>query len=225
MTMRKIVRIDQERCNGCGECLPNCAEGALQIIDGKAQLIRDEYCDGLGACLGHCPQDAISIIERKADSFNHDAVQRHLADQKPQIQPTSAPHALETKQNKFSYPKSTLEQWPIQLKLVHVEAPFFQDSDLLVLADCVPVAYPYLHERLLKGRAVIIGCPKFDDTQYYIEKLSNIFRRNTIKSVLVAHMEVPCCAGLRWIVNQAVTASGKDIPIKQLVITIKGEIK
>jgi NAD-dependent dihydropyrimidine dehydrogenase PreA subunit len=225
MTIRKIVRIDEERCNGCGECLPNCAEGALQIIDGKAQLMRDEYCDGLGACLGHCPQDAISIIERKADSFNHSAVQRHLADQKLQKQSSQPNLSIKTKHKQSSFEESTLEHWPIQLKLVPIEASFFQDADLLVLADCVPVAYPNLHEQLLKGRAVTIGCPKFDDAQYYIKKLGDILRRNTVKSVLVAHMEVPCCAGLSWIVTQAVQASGKQIPIKQLVISIKGEIK
>lgn len=225
MTIRKIIRIDKERCNGCGECLPNCAEGALQIIDGKAQLMRDEYCDGLGACLGHCPQDAINIIEREAETYNHNAVQRHLAHQKRQQQNAKIILPPETKQKNTRIEKSALEQWPIQLNLVPIEAPFFQDTDLLILADCVSVAYPNLHERLLKGRAVIIGCPKFDDARHYVEKLGEILRRHTIKSILIAHMEVPCCSGLNWIVKQAVATAGKQIPIKQLVITIKGEIK
>ncbi|MGD8566055.1 MAG: 4Fe-4S binding protein [Candidatus Bathyarchaeota archaeon] len=210
MVIRKIVQIDEELCDGCGKCIPNCAEGALQIIDGKARIIKDTYCDGLGACLGHCPNDAITIIEREADVFDEEAVKDHL-----------------TKQNKQKKDlrTSSLLQWPVQLNLVPVEAPFYQDADLLVVADCVPVAYSNLHNSLLKGKKIFIGCPKFDDAKNYAYKLGEILKRNKIKSITTAHMEVPCCSGLKWFVDKAVEVSGKQIPVKHHVITIKGEMK
>ena len=227
MVTRKIIQIDEELCNGCGQCIPNCAEGALQIVNGKAKLLRDDYCDGLGACLGHCPQEAISIIERQANPFDEKAVHVHLAHKeksthksRPRFNQSSKENTSQTRTE-----KSALKNWPIQLTLLPLEAAFLNNRELLIMADCVPVAYPDLHSNLLKGRAVIIGCPKFDDVQSYIEKLGEIFKRNDVKSIILAHMEVPCCSGLAWIVNRAVEHSGKTIPIKRQIITIKGEIK
>ena len=235
--------IDEEKCNGCGLCIPNCAEGALQIIDGKAKLVSDKFCDGLGACLGHCPQDAITVIERKADDFDEKAVELHLHKKKeatPEPKPQPAPLFTGCPSSRPMHFKvqesrdeigavtpsiSMLSQWPVQLKLVPVNAPYFQDADLLVAADCVPFAYPNFHQDFLKGKAVVVGCPKLDDIQYYKEKLTEIFRTNSIKSITVPYMEVPCCFGLVKATEDAMAASGKKIPLKKIKISIRGEIK
>jgi Pyruvate/2-oxoacid:ferredoxin oxidoreductase delta subunit len=243
MVTRKIVRIDEERCNGCGLCIPNCAEGALQIVNGKARLVSDKFCDGLGACLGHCPQDAIAVIEREADDFDEKAVEafldkKHEAKAEPQPKPqpvfagcpSSKPihfkvHEPTTATNQGAPSVSLLSQWPVQLILVPVNAPYFQDADLLVAADCVPFAYPDFHQDFLKGKAVVVGCPKLDDIQYYREKLTEIFKANSIKSVTVPYMEVPCCFGLVKATEDAIAASGKKIPFKKVKIGLRGEIK
>ncbi|MBM4339911.1 MAG: 4Fe-4S ferredoxin [Deltaproteobacteria bacterium] len=243
MSTRKIVKIDEEKCNGCGLCIPNCAEGALQIIDGKAKLITDKFCDGLGACLGHCPEDAIKIIEREAEEFDEKAVEVHLHKQQEappaqgsQIDPHSG-GCPSSRSMQFHIPKSEAEpslkkattsqltHWPVQLKLVPEDAPYFKDADLLIAADCVPFAYPDFHQDFLKGKAVVVGCPKLDDIQLYREKLIAIFKANTIKSVSVPFMEVPCCFGLVKATEDAIEASGKDIPYKKVKIGIRGEIK
>lgn len=239
MATRKIVRIDEGKCNGCGLCIPNCAEGAIQIVDGKAKLVSDKFCDGLGACLGHCPEDAITIIEREAEDFDEQAVEAFLHAQKksqaqPQFQFSGCPSS---KAMQFEAPRtvaatgrtasspSELTQWPVQLKLVPVNAPYFENADLLIAADCVPFAYPDFHRDFLKGRAVVVGCPKLDDIQLYREKLAAIFRENSIKSVTVPFMEVPCCFGLVKATEDAIEASGKSIPFKKVRIGIRGEIK
>jgi len=242
MATRKIVLIDEEKCNGCGLCIPNCAEGALQIIDGKAKLVSEKFCDGLGACLGHCPEDAITVIEREAEEFDEKAVEVHLHKQKeaqPQSKPQPAPTFTGCPSSRamhFKVPEaeerassttpsvSQLTQWPVQLKLVPIDAPYFQDADLLVAADCVPFSYPNFHQDFLKGKAVVVGCPKLDDIQYYKEKLTEIFKENSIKSVTVPYMEVPCCFGLVKAVEDAMKASGKNIPIKKVKIGIRGDI-
>jgi NAD-dependent dihydropyrimidine dehydrogenase PreA subunit len=256
MTTRKIVKIDEEECNGCGLCIPNCAEGALQIIDGKAKLISEKFCDGLGACLGHCPQDAIIITEREADQFDEKAVEAYLHEQK-EAQSKPKPHSASSEPSPQPQPKpqpsftgcpssgamqfkviepqtesgssqpsvSMLSHWPVQLKLVPVNAPYFADADLLVAADCVPFAYPNFHHDFLKGKAVVVGCPKLDDIQFYIEKLTEIFKLNSIKSITVPYMEVPCCSGLVRATEEAIKASGKDIPLKKVKIGIQGDIK
>jgi Pyruvate/2-oxoacid:ferredoxin oxidoreductase delta subunit len=249
MATRKIVRIDEERCNGCGLCIPNCAEGALQIVDGKAKLISDKFCDGLGACLGHCPQDAIIISEREAEEFDERAVELHLHEEKgPERKakveartvthpsmlhggcPSSRPMQFKTadpgKEEDTVRPSvSMLTHWPVQLKLVPVDAPYFKDADLLVAADCVPVACPDFHRRFLKGRTVVVGCPKLDDLRYYREKLAEIFKNNSIKTVTVLYMEVPCCLGLVKATEEAMKASGKNIPISRVRIGTQGEIQ
>jgi len=233
MVVRNIVQIDEELCNGCGQCIPNCAEGALQIVDGKARIVKEMYCDGLGACLGHCPEDAITIIEREADPFDEEAVHAHLAGQEAHQAtqetlacgcPSTVVQNLEATVPAPTIGGSALRQWPVQLNLVPLEAPFFDDADLLVMADCVPVAYPNLHASLLPGRTVVIGCPKFDDARGYAEKLGEILKRNDVRSVTIAHMEVPCCSGLNWVVEKAVAASGKQIPVRRHVITVRGEM-
>ena len=241
MATRKIVRIDEEKCNGCGLCIPNCAEGALKIVDGKAKLISEKFCDGLGACLGNCPQDAIAVIEREAEDLDEKAVKAFLHKKqgtKPEPQPApvftgcpssrtmhfKAPESrTESLSNKPSV--SMLSQWPVQLKLVPINAPYFQDADLLIAADCVPFAYPNFHQDFLKGKTVVVGCPKLDDIQYYREKLTEIFKTNSIKSVTLPYMEVPCCFGLVKATEEAIAASGKNIPLKKVKIGIRGEIQ
>jgi Pyruvate/2-oxoacid:ferredoxin oxidoreductase delta subunit len=241
MATRKIVTIDEEKCTGCGLCIPNCAEGALQIVDGKAKLVSEKFCDGLGACLGHCPEDAITVIEREAEEFDEKAVDVHLDKQK-EAQPKPQPAPVfggcpSSRAMHFKVPEakgiassatssvSQLTQWPVQLKLVPINAPYFQDADFLIAADCVPFAYPNFHQDFLKGRAVVVGCPKLDDIQYYREKLTEIFKANSIKSITVPYMEVPCCFGLVKATEDAIAASGKNIPLKKVKIGIHGDIK
>jgi len=203
MVSRRIVSINEALCDGCGNCIPQCAEGALQIVKGKARIVKEGYCDGLGACLGRCPQGAISIIEKETTPFDEKAIQKHLKE--IQIQPAKP-------------------QWPVQLNLVPVEASFLHKAHLLVAADCVPVALPSFHRTLLLGKTVVMGCPKFDDVGAYAEKLSQILRRNDVARVTIAHMEVPCCSGLWWVVDKAVHAVDKGIPVRRYVVTIAGEI-
>ena len=241
MATRKIVKIDEAKCNGCGLCIPNCAEGALQIVDGKAKLMSEKFCDGLGACLGRCPEDAITVIEREADDFDEKAVEVHLHRQK-QAQPKPQPAPVfagcpSSRAMHFKAPSaegvaspntssvSQLTQWPVQLKLVPINAPYFQDADLLIAADCIPFAYPDFHRDFLKGKAVVVGCPKLDDIQLYKEKLTEIFKANSIKSVTVPYMEVPCCFGLVKATEDAIAASGRNIPLKKVKIGIRGDIK
>ncbi|MFX1539181.1 MAG: ATP-binding protein [Promethearchaeota archaeon] len=230
MPIREIIEIDEEKCTGCGECIPNCAEGALQIIDGKAKLIRDDLCDGLGACLGHCPEDALRIIHREAPEFDEEAVEEHLAQMSP---PGCAScdmvvdgSALETAtQLEGEVVPLGQRQWPIALRLVPVQASFFKDADLLVAADCVPFAYPEFQQDLLPGKVLVYGCPKFDNAQGYVEKLTEIFRQNSIKRVTMVKMEVPCCSGLQRIVEIALSQSGKNIPVENVTIAVKGKRK
>jgi ferredoxin len=235
MAMRKIVQIDEQKCNGCGLCIPNCVEGALQIVEGKARLVTDKFCDGLGACLGHCPQDAITIIEREAETFDEKAVEHYLHDKKeaenPKVEPlfagcpSSKPmHFKPSKSPAVTGSGSELSHWPVQLKLVPVNAPYFQGADLLVVADCVPLAYANFHQDFLKGKAVVLGCPKLDDVQLYREKLTEIFKTNPIKSITVPFMEVPCCFGLVKAIEDALQASGKTIPLKKVKVGIRGDI-
>ena len=225
MGKRRIVNIDEEKCTGCGLCIPNCAEGALQIVNGKAKLVKDIYCDGLGACLGHCPEDAISIEEKDAKEFNEEATKKHLEEMK-KIEAKKLPCGCPGTAVKTLKPAgSELTNWPVQLKLVPVDAPYLKNADLLIAADCVGFSYPDFHQDLLKGKPLIICCPKLDEADMYIEKLSGLFKLNNLKSVTVAHMEVPCCFGLNHIVSEAMKLSGKKIPIKEITIGIQGDLK
>ena len=247
MTKRQIVHIDEEKCNGCGLCVPSCAEGAIQIIDGKAKLSADNLCDGLGACLGHCPMDAINIIEREADSFDEEAVEAHLKRSSESMKkelpimnlhghggcPGSLARAVnnEGKNSGVTVHSSDVEvkikpqltQWPVQLKLVPPTAPYLEGADLLVTADCVPFAYPDYHLELLKGKKVVIGCPKLDDVDSYTEKLIQMIKFNHFKSITVAFMEVPCCTGIVRVVEKAIADSGESIPFHKVRIGIEGE--
>ncbi len=229
------MEIDEEKCIGCGACIPNCAEGALKIIDGKARMVKDQYCDGLGKCLGHCPQGAITIIEREAEEFDAVAVHEYRESEKQaeEISPAcncgsthacSLPSEDEVTED-IPDQASALRQWPVQLNLVPIKGQLWEDADLLVMADCVAVSYPDLHKSLLKGRKVAIGCPKFDNGQHYVDKLTAILKQNNIRSMTVAIMEVPCCRGLDRIAELALEGSGKMIPTQKLVISVNGEVK
>jgi NAD-dependent dihydropyrimidine dehydrogenase PreA subunit len=246
--LRKIVKIDPDKCNGCGDCVPSCAEGAITIINGKAVLAADNLCDGLGACLGECPMGAITVEEREADEFDEAAVEKHLAAQgKPAPVHQHAPQPAAPHQHagggcpgsramSFAPPQTTasapvgsqqsqLAQWPVQLHLVSTTAPYFQGADLLITADCVPVAYAGYHEDFLKGKAVVMGCPKLDDNNFYTQKLTELFSKSEVRSITVLKMEVPCCGGIGMAAQQALAASGKQIPFKIVTIGIKGDIK
>jgi NAD-dependent dihydropyrimidine dehydrogenase PreA subunit len=248
---RDIVKIDEDKCNGCGLCVPACAEGAIRIIDGKARLLADNLCDGLGACLGHCPQDAILIEKRPAAEFDEEAVEKHLGLSGAQPAAHAAPaHQYQghggghghggggcpsARLMSFAEPKkdgaeeggtraSQLRQWPVQMHLVPPSAPFLKEADLLLAADCVPFAYADFHKDYLKDRALLIGCPKLDDGQAYLQKLTAILTQNDIRSLTVAHMEVPCCSGLIAIAKQALAACGKDIPLTTVKIGVQGGV-
>jgi len=243
---RKIIQIDEELCDGCGQCVPACEEGAIQIINGKARLVSEVYCDGLGACLGECPQGAIKVIEREARAFDEEAVKAHLEKQEKIQQVISEAKSAcssggcpgtqarilkkEPTEDHSSSARATeapsrLRQWPVQLHLVPPQAPFFADCDLLIAADCVLMAMGNFHEAMLKDKSVAMACPKLDDTGAYAEKLAAIFSLNNIRSITVAIMEVPCCRGLWMLVQQALTLSGCQIPVELAVISLQGEIK
>ena len=229
---RDIVHIDEEKCNGCGICIPSCAEGALQIIDGKARLVSDALCDGLGACLGECPQGAISVEKRPAEGFDHEAVEQMVKKNQSEHQPAACPGggcpgaAARNVDRAQARPESGIGEaplnWPVQMELLHPAAPYLQKSRLVLAADCTGFSSPGFHDILAGGKVLIIGCPKLDDTSAYLEKLTEILRRNEVLSIDVVIMEVPCCSGLWRLVNEAVSASGKDIPVTLTRRTIGG---
>ncbi|MBN2427907.1 MAG: 4Fe-4S binding protein [Deltaproteobacteria bacterium] len=241
-TLRKIVEIDEEKCDGCGLCVPSCAEGAIKIINGKAKLIAEKYCDGLGACLGECPRDAIHIVEREVDEFDEEAVKEHLQpqpahSQKPtETSPRGCPSAHIHSFNDQSVNKpllqpetsgkiaSALSHWPVQIRLVPPHAPFLKNADLLVAADCSPMAYGDFHRDLLAGKVVMMGCPKFDDIELYEERFRQIFSRAEVKSVTILVMEVPCCQGLPAIIKKALKDTGSNIPLEIITIGLQGKI-
>lgn len=251
---RLVVKIDEDKCDGCGLCVPSCAEGAIQIIDGKARLVGDNLCDGLGACLGHCPQDAITLEEREAEVFDEAAVEVHLAKVRPGAKPhghnahghgpEAHGHAAisggcpgaramslrpegekpEAGQGGSGPLRSELGQWPVQLALVPAAAPYLKGADLLVAADCVPLAYADFHRKFLKGKAVVIACPKLDETGPYVQKLADMIRLNDLNSVTVAVMEVPCCGGLVRLVQAAMQEAGMAVTARQVTVGIRGDI-
>jgi len=239
--IRKIIKIDEDLCNGCGNCVPACAEGALEIIDGKARVIADIYCDGLGACLGECPTGALTIEEREADEFDEQAVEEMLAEkEKAPAASTVLPMAaggcpsarMVQSFGSASAPapvagepvESALSHWPVQIMLVPPTAPFLKGADLLVLADCVPVAFPTLHRDFLQGKRVMLGCPKFDNAEAYIDKFAQICKQSGIRSITSVVMEVPCCAALPVIVQKGMQRSGVQIPLEEVVISVRGKI-
>lgn len=275
---RKIIEIDENKCNGCGLCIPNCPEGAIQIIDGKARLISDLFCDGLGACLGHCPEGAITITKRQAEEYDEkrvmdnvvkggeNVIKAHLEHLKAHGQDELYAQAQEylkeknivirkqKQQNIDAHPggrgcpgmkimdfknkkaqnlavdsritvNSELAQWPIQLKLLNPQAPYFNDADLVVAADCVPFSYANFHQKFLKGKTLIVFCPKLDDAyEDYVRKLAAVFKNNNVKSITIVHMEVPCCSGTVHIIEEALKQSGKNIVIKDYTVSLTGEL-
>ncbi len=255
MSIREIVKIDEEKCDGCGLCVPSCAEGAIQIVDGKAKLVSEVFCDGLGACLGECPLDAITIEEREADNFDESAVEQHLAGLKEDAaqngsKPSPAPphhgHAAEAGHppscpsavmRRFDQPAnasaandaptepSQLGHWPVQLMLVPPQAPFLKNQDVLVCADCVPFTVPDFHSRYLAGRAVLVGCPKLDNLEFYHEKLKAIFAEAAPRKVTVLRMEVPCCGGIAQVAVDARNEVAPEIPLEIHTIGIRGDIQ
>ena len=233
MALRNIVKIDEEKCDGCGQCVNACAEGAIRIINGKAKLISEIYCDGLGACIGHCPQDAITIEKREADQFDEEATKVHLAkEQKARQTDFVCPGMMDKKLREKSEPvvsnattvPSQLTHWPVQLNLVSPQAQCFADADLLLVADCVPFAMGDFHNKFLKEHRVVVGCPKLDNADFYIEKLAKILKNNKLNSLTVVHMEVPCCFVLTHIARQAVANSGIDIAFEDVTIGLDGNV-
>jgi ferredoxin len=237
---RKIIEIEEDRCNGCGQCITACAEGALRLVDGKARLVGDILCDGLGACIGECPTGALKIIEREAVEFDEEAVKRHHHEPGPaNLQntlttlPCGCPSSMTMTFDRDTGGEDTarcvkrpsmLGHWPVKLQLLSPRAPFLRDSDMLLLADCCGVASPNLHEALLKGRTVAIACPKLDDVDRHIARLSEILSQATPRTLTVVHMEVPCCTGLVHAAVKAVEIAGVDIPLRHVVIGRMGEI-
>ncbi len=246
MTRRKVVEIDQEKCDGCGQCVQACAEGAIQIVGGKARLVSDVYCDGLGACLGECPRDAITIIEREAEPFDEAAVHaRHAPGPSHADHPPAAcgcpgavvqelrlnmlpvgvsPTSHESKEPAAAGGTPALSHWPIQLHLVPPTAPFLRNAELFLVADCVPFACGEFHGHILRRRPIVIGCPKLDDGGAYVQKLADIFRQSALKSLTVVHMEVPCCTNLVRIAAEAVRLSGVAVPVTEITIARNGQI-
>ena len=208
---RKIVHIDENLCNGCGQCIPGCVEQALQIVEGKAKIVKDIYCDGLGACLGHCPQGAITIIEREAEAFDQEEVHKYINSQTVNT-PTDSSASVALQKS----------QWPIKIDLISPKAPFFENAHVLFVADCAPVVFKDF-QNMTRGKQVIIGCPKFNDAKAYAIKLSEILKLNNIIAITVVHMEVPCCTGLKWVVNKALEDSGKKVLTQEIEVKVGGE--
>lgn len=214
--IRKIIQIDEEKCNGCGACASACHEGAIGMVDGKAKLLRDDYCDGLGDCLPTCPTNAITFVEREAAQYDEAAVLENKRKQKMQQEKNAPQVPAQT--------ESQLAQWPCQIKLIPVTAPYLKGANLLIAADCTAYAYANMHRDFMKGRVTIVGCPKLDQVDYS-EKLTTIFSENDIQSVTIVPMEVPCCGGIEYAAKKALQESGKFIPWQVLTITIDGKIK
>lgn len=249
ITNRKIIRIDEEKCDGCGLCVPGCDEGALQIVDGKAKLVKEIFCDGLGACLGECPQGALTIEERPAEDFNPDAVRDHLESQGLPV-PDHMPSAEEvrgapvkrggcpgaqlkqmTPCGQANVPRkqsesegSNLSHWPVQLRLVPPSAPFLQNADVLLTADCVPVALPGYHADYVAGKVVLMGCPKFDNQMEYINKLAEMVVTANLNSITVMEMEVPCCSSMSVILDKAFEKAGRRVPVERIIVSLNGQV-
>lgn len=252
--LRNIIEIDEEKCDDCGMCVPSCAEGAIRIVDGKARLSAEKFCDGLGACLGECPRGAIRMVEKEVDAFDEKAAMEHVRSTKEKAAPAPAAHphggcpsarihsfgggCPSTRMHNFgagsTEPRgvspseapapSALTHWPVQIRLVPPHAPFLKNADLLVAADCTPMAYAGFHRDFLKGKVVMMGCPKFDDMTLYEERFRQIFAQAEVRSVTVLVMEVPCCQGLPALLKKVVKESGKNIPLEIVTVGLQGNI-
>ncbi len=251
---RKIIKIDEEKCNGCGLCVLSCAEGALQIVSGKARLVSENYCDGLGACIGECPQGALIIEEREAGGFDEEAVEHYLSQKQDEGEnmhfscpgqavrllgdekesgdvlacgcPSRTVTRFEAGQGEISEAEqheSLLTHWPVQLRLVPPSAPFLKNADLMLVADCVPFAYADLHRDIISGHAVLVACPKLDDYEEHLSRLTQIVKEAGLKSITAVHMEVPCCSGLVNLARQAIEKSGQRVPLNEMIISVRGK--
>lgn len=248
--LRKIIKIDDELCDGCGQCVPDCAEGSLKIINGKARLVADKLCDGLGACLGSCPTGALKIIEREADEFDEEAVEEFLAEEKKKgdatpetmdcgcasthiqsfkpAETTSAASPCQSANIPTLHAKQTesdseLTHWPVQIRLIPAHAPFLQNSNLLVAADCTAVAARNFQEKYLRGKTVMMGCPKFDDAESYVTKFADTLQTANLKSLTLLIMEVPCCSAMKVIIKKAIEKSGVKVPVEEVTISNRGQ--
>ena len=242
---RKLIKIDETKCDGCGLCVPACAEGALRIVDGKARLVADTYCDGLGACLGECPRGAIKIVEREADPFGNiagyaaeNAVPTRtqtpcstgcpgaaIRDLQLNVLPAAGPQMPQSSGRASAAGTPALSHWPVQLHLVPANAPFLRNADLFLVADCVPFACAGFHAEILRSRPVVIGCPKLDNAKAYVEKLAAMLTQSTVQSLTVVHMEVPCCTNLARIADQAIGLAGRQLLLHEITISLSGEIR
>jgi ferredoxin len=244
MAKRQVIKIDREKCDGCGLCVPSCAEGAIQIVDGKAQLLADKFCDGLGACLGECPQGALSIEAREAEEFvgpapGYEAPPATAHGARGPAPAPAAPPAPEpeafvcpgSRMQQFQRPAavpeggaSALAHWPVKLRLVAPKSPFLKDAKLLVAADCAPFAVGDFHARFLQGKAVVCGCPKFEEEEASVAKLTAILQENEVQEITIVNMEVPCCFGLVQVVRQAMEAAGKNPPVTICTLSTDGQV-
>lgn len=240
MPPRDIILIDEDKCDGCGLCIPSCPEGALAVVDGKARLVKESYCDGIGACVGECPQGAMTVVKREAPEFDEVGAQENMrkaemARKAAQFSspppfggcPGSRTMVIDRKEGPSKAPSgpmsSELTQWPVQLHLVSPHAPYFDGRELLIAADCVPFADPNFHQGLLKGRSLVVGCPKLDDVSSYASRIAEILKNNDIPKIIVAHMVVPCCMGIVVIAGEAVELAGKEIQVESVMIGIDGQ--
>lgn len=248
--VRNIIQIDEELCDGCGQCVPDCAEGSLKIIDGKVRLVADKLCDGLGACLGSCPTGALKVIKREADEFDEEAVEAYLEEEKkkaaspkastmdcgcasthiqsfkpaPPVGGSSCQSAnIPTQMPTAKTGDSALAHWPVQIRLIPANAPFLQNADLLVAADCTAVAARNFQQKYLEGKAVMMGCPKFDDAESYVQRFAEIISTCNLKSLTILIMEVPCCSAMNAIIQKAIERAGKSVPVEQITISTRGE--
>jgi NAD-dependent dihydropyrimidine dehydrogenase PreA subunit len=231
MVKRKVITIDGEKCTGCGKCVIACAEGAIEIINGKAKVINEVYCDGLGACIGECPEGALTIEERDAPEFDEHKVKEHLASKAEKELPLMAcpgsgpKRILAPKPVKDGErPTPQLSNWPVQLRLAHPQAPYFKKARLLIAADCSAFAYAAMHSDFIQGRVTVIACPKLDDSEEQIAKLTEIFSLNDIQDIKLVRMEVPCCGGLNLLVKKAMERARKRIPVQEVVVATDGSI-
>ena len=227
--VRRVVKIDEEKCDGCGSCAIACVEGALRIIDGKAKLLSETYCDGLGACLGECPQGAITVEERLAEDFNEAEIEKHEHETQPptfecQGAASQEFQRPEKSSEEHKIENSRLRHWPVQLTLIAPSAPFLENADILLVADCVPFAYAAFHQDFINEHTVLVACPKLDDFRAHLAHLTQILKIAHPKSLTIVHMEVPCCSGLVFMAKQAIKESGIDLPLNEVMISVKGEV-